>query len=96
MPAPSRYPTPWSWPGAIALVRASCLGVGWLGSVLIVGVAVLHGIQPDAQATQVIGGIGQVLAGALSTYLGFTVALQRRAAAHPPEPPPEPPRWHNE
>lgn len=99
--------TRWSWPGAIALVLASCLGLGWLAAVLIAGAAQLRGVPVSAAALQALGSVAQVLAGSLSTYLGFTVRAARRAprsapsrrTAPPSAPVPStPPRqlWPNE
>jgi hypothetical protein len=86
------YPKPWSWPGAIALVLASCLGLGWLVGVGAAALGAIGSSAPDPAAVQLLSGIGQVLAGSLGTYLGFTVAVHRLGRSEPPEPP----RWHNE
>ena len=76
------WPTPWSWQGATALVLALALGLGWAVGVVVLAIG---GASPgEAQLAELLNGIGQVLAGALGAYLGFTAALHHRAQPEPP------------
>jgi hypothetical protein len=59
------------WPGAAALVLAAALGIGWAGGVIIA--ATPWGPELNEQSANLFNGIGQVLAGALATYLGVRV-----------------------
>lgn len=64
---------PWSWPGVVAFVLAVCVGGGWL---IGIGLAALEATGPDvldAELASLLNGLGQVLAGALATYLGYSV-----------------------
>jgi len=73
------WPSPWSWQGATALVLALSLGVGWGVGVVVLAIG---GASPgEAQLAELLNGIGQVLAGALGAYLGFTAALLHRRDA---------------
>ena len=68
---------PWSWHGAVAFTLAGAIGVGWaIGVVTATVAAGWFGHEMDAQLAGLLNGIGQVLAGALGTYLGFQVGAQ--------------------
>jgi hypothetical protein len=47
-------------------------------------VLAIGGAAASAQLASLLNGIGQVLAGALGAYLGFTAALLHRARPEPP------------
>lgn len=83
---------PWNWQGAAALVLAVSIGFGWLAGIVLAALyAGTAGLDPELSS--LLNGIGQVLAGALGTYLGF--AAGTRANAEPPPvlvSPVEPPR----
>jgi hypothetical protein len=66
---------PWSWQGAAALVIAVSIGGGWLAGIILAALAAGKG-GLDPELSQLLNGIGQVLAGALGTYLGFSVGLR--------------------
>jgi hypothetical protein len=76
---------PWSWQGATALVLAVCVGGGWLAGVVLAALEATD--ELDGRLASLLNGIGQVLAGALGTYLGFAAGTQR-ADRPPPGPPP--------
>lgn len=59
------------WPGLAAFVLAACLGIGWAAAVIIA--ATPWGPELNDQSANLFNGIGQVLAGALATYLGVRV-----------------------
>lgn len=72
---------PWNWQGASALVLAVSIGFGWLAGVILAALDASKG-GLDPELSSLLNGIGQVLAGALGTYLGF--AAGTRANAEPP------------
>lgn len=72
----------WSWHGITALVLAVCVGGGWLLAVLLAALAAVGLAGPlDARLAGLLNGIGQVLAGALGTYLGFAAGRRHRSRA---------------
>jgi hypothetical protein len=84
------YPRPWSWPGAIALVLASCLGLGWLIGVVAASLGAVGASEPELAVVQALYGIGATLAGALGVYLGFSVAAHRQQPLRAPGAPQRP------
>lgn len=96
------YPTkgerpPWSWQGVSALVLAVAIGGGWLAGITLAALSARTG-GLDPELSQLLNGIGQVLAGALGTYLGFAAserqtatAVEAVANATSPPPTPDPP-----
>lgn len=63
------------WPGLAAFILAVGLGVGWAVSLIILATPWTN--QINQAESDLLNGIGQVLAGALATFLG--VSSQRRA-----------------
>lgn len=68
-------PPPFSWPGIIGLVLALSLGLGW--SVTLVIATLPSSPEPTPEGLELLNGIGQVLAGAVATYLGSSIMAQR-------------------
>lgn len=61
---------PWSWPGAVALVLGASLAGGWAAALVI---AAIHP-QPTSDAgLDLLGSLGQTMAGAVAAYLGYQV-----------------------
>lgn len=75
------------WPGMAAFILAASLGVGWAGALLISATPVTDPISKEG--ADLLSGIGQVLAGALATYLGTRVGeangLRRKDDSEPSE-----------
>ena len=75
---------PWSWQGAVALVLAISIGGGWLFGIVLAALEaanVSRGL--DDELAGLLNGIGQVLAGALGTYLGFAAGAGTRTRDTP-------------
>lgn len=58
---------PWSWHGVVALVLATCVGIGWAAAIVI---AALHPHEVDRTTTFVLYTLGGTLVGAVATWLG--------------------------
>lgn len=80
----TNYPQPWSWQGATALVLAACIGGGWLTGVVLAALEARGEQVLDAELAGLLNGIGQVLAGALATYLGFAAGRAHPRRFEPP------------
>lgn len=81
---------PRDWAGLAALVLAVCLGIGWAVAIVIAATPWGPEITPDSAG--LLNGIGQVLAGALATFLGVSSGrreIRNRRATDPPPAPPE-------
>lgn len=73
----SRRPAPRvDWAGACALIVATGLAVGWASAIVISATPWTDQISGEGAA--LLNGIGQVLAGALATYLGSTIRPRGR------------------
>lgn len=73
-------------PGIAAVILAAALGVGWCASIVIAALPITDTISETGAA--LLNGIGQVLAGAVATYLGSTIGVRRATEpAASPEPP---------
>jgi hypothetical protein len=86
----SRRRRNWSWPGAVALVLACGLALGWGGSILLASTPWTESLTQHG--ADLLSGLGQVMAGALATYLGAQVGInagrdsetRRESDAEPP------------
>lgn len=91
MTEPARYARkgdrpPWSWQGITALVLGTCLGVGWLLGITLAALEASDRITGlDSDLASLLNGIGQVLAGALGTYLGFAAGAGHSQNSGPPQ-----------
>jgi len=61
---------PWSWPGAVALVLGGALSIGWAGALII---AAVHPMPTSPEGLNLLGSLGQTMAGAVAAYLGYQV-----------------------
>ena len=79
----------WSWPGLIALVLALCLGGGWATALVM---SASSRTPPITDSTKdLLSSIGGVLAGAVTAYIGGTLALRQRRRDESPAPPDDEP-----
>lgn len=69
-------PPPGDMAGWCAVILAIGLSVGWCASIVISATPWTD--QISAEGASLLNGLGQVLAGALATYLGAHVAIDRR------------------
>jgi hypothetical protein len=70
----------WSWPGIIGVILAVTLGAGW-GTTLVLSALDVTNVSNDAY--QLLNGIGQVLAGAVATFMGSAIAGSAAARTTP-------------
>ena len=61
---------PWSWPGVVAVLLAGSLGLGWAGALII---AAIHPMPTSDAGLNLLGSLGQTLAGAVAAYLGYQI-----------------------
>lgn len=66
----TRNRPPWSWPGAVALIIAGSLALGWAGALII---AAAHPMPTSPEGLNLLGSLGQTMAGAVAAYLGYQV-----------------------
>jgi hypothetical protein len=69
-------PPPFSWPGVIGVILAFSLGLGW--AITLVLAALPMTPEPNHDSLELLNGIGQVLAGAVATFMGSAIAGQKR------------------
>ena len=62
------------WAGIAIVILASSLAISWVGLPLLV---VTLGVPLQPAATQLVGGIGQTIAGGVIGYLGAVAGLHR-------------------
>lgn len=67
-------PPGWTPAGVVAVILAACLGIGWATAFVAATVA---DVQISREGLQVLAGLGQTLAGAVATWLGFHVRQKR-------------------
>ena len=84
--APQR--PPWSWPGAVALVLAGALGGGWCVALVVSAIA---SQPPSDTGINMLGGLGQTLAGAVAAYLGYQIGTGSSARRGTDQAEPTPP-----
>jgi hypothetical protein len=65
----------WSWPGAVVLVLAVCLGGGW-ATALVMSASARTPPITDTVA-DLLSAVGGVLAGGIAAYLGGQIAQRR-------------------
>lgn len=70
---------PWSWHGAVALVLAICVGVGW-ATALIIAAAQAEPI--GQQGTALLSTIGGALVGGVVGWLGARIGFEDGTARH--------------
>lgn len=61
---------PWSWPGAVALVIAASLGLGWAAALII---SAVHPEPTSEAGLNFLSSLGQTLAGAVAAYIGYQI-----------------------
>lgn len=71
-----RRPNRIDWPGACAVILAVAVGGGWCVSIILTATPWTD--QVSAEGAALLNGIGQVLAGALATYLGAQITTRAR------------------
>ena len=76
---------PWSWHGAVALVIAVCVGVGWAAALILASTPWTDTISD--KGADLLTAIGGVLAGAVATYLGAAITRSARRDADDAPPP---------
>lgn len=74
--------------GLAAVILATALGIGWTSAIIIAALPITDPITDTGAG--LLTGIGQVLAGAVATYLGSQIGRQQhadteRGADSPPE-----------
>ena len=57
----------WSWHGAVALILALCVGVGWAVAIVV---SALHPEDTNRPAAFVLYALGGALVGGVVTWLG--------------------------
>jgi hypothetical protein len=69
-------PGSFSWTGAVVLVLALCLGVGWATALIMSASARTPPIA--GETGDLLNSVGGVLAGAITAYIGGMIAIKRR------------------
>jgi hypothetical protein len=71
----ARRRPPWSWAGAAVVILACCIGGGWATAIVM---AASSRTPPITDTTaDLLSAIGGVLAGAISAFVGGSVANRR-------------------
>lgn len=74
----------WSWPGVVALAIGGSLGIGWCAAIII---AAVSPYPTSSEGINMIGALGQTLAGAVAAYLGYQVGATTRPPTSSSTPP---------